>query len=634
MDQPPLTVRSFENKPSVFSAAAVFVVSLVLGVVVRASYFNATFALDEIYYLEDIGLIRNGRSDLGTYLFTLYGGYLHLLAKLQFYLLWSLFGLNPVAHRVTIALAHAVSATSVFLLLRHYLLKSSSNEVLGKATEHSSEIPSNSSIDGPAMDRTASASVAAWVAALMWASLAVGGYDNPFLWIATGEQALCLMWLLLAMVFVTLCQTHPIISSIGMVFCAACSSLTWGLGLALSPALAVQYYLLEFPYLRHSVARWRWFGLWVGVVGLIALLHLALRALLQEPSSAGAFAWNMPWRFVVQFAVSLGNLIGFSPDQGGSAVALKLVLSSGLLTAALFSGKNARRIVLAFLVGTAGYLAVLVVFRADRDLLDGRYLFVPSLLWCVCIGVVLGGMYQHQGSRGKKTLVAGLILAGFFYLYHQRTVAIAARAEFDQHFTITAETIEGYNLLIDQLEQHAQLSGNVLRLPDFPIVVPPNFFPTYFPFSAWVAVASKDPPSGVELLRADELTLDEVEAAAAFLDSLATPQARQAAQAIRTVVPDTRSLIWLSNFAEQHETIISLPNFSFAYSEMNLSFPVMQCLANAFDQPLPSLRVLPVGQAPAAELKSHLELLNSCGDPQAPPWVTLLSRFAESPPVE
>lgn len=464
----------------------------------------------------------------------------------------------------------------------------------------------------------------------MWASLAVGGYDNTFLLIGSGEQALSIMWLTLAMLFVTQCRTHPLPALIGMVFCVACSSLTWGLGLTMAPAVIVQFYLLEFPHFRPRAARWRWFSMWAAVVGVMVILHLALRALVHEPSSAGALSWNMPSRFFVQFAVSLGNLVGFSHAQAGSATPVKLVLALGLLATALCHGKNSRRVVTVFLAATVCYVAALVVFRADRDLFDGRYLFVPSLLWCVSFGIVLGGLYQHWGSWKRQSLVACMVLAAFFYVYHQRVVAGAARAQFDEYLTITAETLEGYNSLIDRLELQSQLSGEVVRLPDFPIVVPPNFFPTYFPFSAWVAVSRKDPLRGVELVQADELSATEIEAAAEFLDSVDSLQSRQAAHALRTVVPDTRSVLWLAEFAQQQRTTISLPNFTFAYPELQLSFPVSQCLSNAFKQSPSSLRVLSVGEVPSAELIGELERLESQGNSEAATWAALLRRFVNS----
>ncbi|CAL1125615.1 unnamed protein product [Cladocopium goreaui] len=451
----------------------------------------------------------------------------------------------------------------------------------------------------------------------MWATVAVGGYDNVFLLIGSGEQAPCIMWLTLAMLCVTQCQAYPVWSSVGMVFCLACSSLTWGLGLAMAPAVLVQFYLLESPSLRSSGLRWKWFLMWAGVVGLIALVHLVLRAVNQDPTTAGAMAWNMPWRFVVQFAAAFGNLIGFSHSQASSSIALKVTLVTLLLAAAFFYGGNSRRVLCVFLAATVGYVAVLVVFRADRDLFDGRYLYVPSLLWCVVAGVFVGGVYRHRRALGRKLLVACVMLAGLLHVYHQRAIAGEARAQFDQYLTITEETLEGYKALLVQLEQQAQLSGNAVRLPDFPIVVPPNFYPTYFPFSAWVAVVRDELPQGVELLEPDELTPQEIESAATFLESLDLLQARQAAHALRTAVPDSRSLMWLSEFAQQHEIVILVPNFTFAYPELNLSYPVIQCLSNAFDQSLPGLRVVSVDDVPKAELSQQLELLEASPDREA-----------------
>lgn len=622
MNQPPLAGHSNWVKKAT-SPALVFALSLSLGALVRASYFNATFALDEVYFLEDIGLVRNGRLEFTSYLLTLNGGYLHLLAKLQFYALWYCFGLNPDVHQMTIALAHAISATCVFLLVRHYLARGPSHDAESVVTA--------SSIEASKSDLSTSASLGAWVASLMWASLAVGGYDNTFLLIGSGEQAVSIMWLTLAMCFVTQCHTHPIKSSIGMIFCATCSSLTWGLGLSMAPALLVQYYVLEFPSRSPHESRWKWLLMWAGVVGVISALHIALRAMVQEPSSAGELTWNMPWRFLVQYAVSLGNLIGFSHAQAGNAIALKLALALGLLAVAVFKCTNSRRLLSVFLVATVGYVATLVIFRADRDLFDGRYLFVPSLLWCVSCGIILAGLYDSFGTWGRKSLVACVALAAFFFVYHQRAVAGAARAQFDEYLTVTAETLDGYSSLIERLEEHAERSGEVVRLPDFPIVVPPNFFPTYFPFSAWVAVSRKSPPVGIELVQADKMTPAEIEEAAVFLDGVGSLQSRQAAHALRTVVQDTRSLIWLSEFAKQNNTTISLPNFTFAYPELELSFPVSQCLSNAFQPSLPSLRVLSAGEAPSTDFLAQLEQLESTGNSEAATWVAMLRQLSDSP---
>lgn len=621
--------RATERRGSSYSVAVVFCLGLFIAYLVRRAYFDATFVLDDIYYLEAIGLTRLGRSSIWDYLLALHGGYLHILAKSQFYVLWKLFGLNPVPFRIAIAVAHGISAACLFVLIRHYLRKNSSTVQQKADAPETPEVLSE--VHAPAVQRNAIL-LAPWVVSLMWASLAVGGYDNVFLFIATGEQAMCIMWLTIAMIFVTQSRQHPMLAGAGMAVSMIASGLTWGLGLSMAPAVAVQYLLFERTNDQTKKLPWRWLGLWMLVVFAVVFAHLTLRSMREEASSMGVLNWNMPYRFLEQFAVSLGNILGFMHEQAGDSTGIKFFLAAVLLLAAACMGQNARKLLAIFLVATSCYVAVLVVFRADRNLYDGRYLYLPSILWCVCLGLVLDGVYRLSPAWAQRGVLVVVAILGIAFISHQRSVAHEARTRFDKYFTTTAEALAGYALLTDTLEQHAAKTGYVMRMPQFPIVVPPTYFPMYFPYDAWVAVSRSRPPAGLVIASPGDLTLDESQAAAQFLDQLGQPQAQNAAQAIRTVGPDIQNLIWLSEFATEKGITIRLPDFTYAYPELELTFSLSQCLLSTFEPPLNSLEVVPKNSVGDEELQELVRLLKTSREPQAANWAAFINRLSSSPP--
>ena len=178
-----------------------------VGMLTRSSYLSATFVLDDIYYLMEIGLIRIGRSNLGSYLLGLHGGYPHILWKLQFYGQYLMFGDLPVPWRVVIFSIHGVSAACVFALLKKY----------------------------------AASTPAACVGALTWAAIAVGGYDNPFLHIVAGEQVVCIAFVLLSMVCVARCGIRSTVLTAVLMCCFMVATvLTWGVGCAMLPAIVLR----------------------------------------------------------------------------------------------------------------------------------------------------------------------------------------------------------------------------------------------------------------------------------------------------------------------------------------------------------------------------------------------------------
>ncbi len=605
-----------------YSVAIVFCLALFIGYLVRRAYFDATFILDDVYYLEAIGLTRLGRSSIREYLLTLHGGYLHVLAKSQFYLLWKLFGLNPVPFRIAIAAAQGISAACLFVVFRHYL--SNNGLPVQQAGTGPDVLPDDTAPEA----KQNAILLAPWIVSLTWAALAVGGYDNVFLFIATGEQAMCIMWLTIAMVIVTQFRRYPLVAGLGMALCMMASTLTWGLGLAMTPAIAVQYLLFERA--NNQRTKVPWLGLWLLVVSAVVLLHLALRATHQEPSSMGELNWNMPFRFVEQFAVALGNMLGFMHQQAGDSTGIKLTLAAALLVTTACMGQNARRLLAIFLVATMCYVAVLVVFRSDRNLYDGRYLYVPSILWCVCLGLVVDGLYRRSPAWSRRGVLLAVAIAGIAFFSHQRSVVLEARAQFDEYFSATEEALEGYSLLTDALEQQAEKTGFDVRMPLFPIVVPPTYFPMYFPYDAWIAVSRSTPPPGLSIESPGEISPNESQAAAQFLDQLSLPQAREAAQAIRTVGPDIRNLLWLSDFATEKGITIRLPDYTYVYPELDLRFSLAQCLYSSFATPLPSLEVVPKSSVEAEEILKLVALLGTNPAPEAAAWVAFLQQLDPS----
>lgn len=154
----------------------------------------------------------------------------------------------------------------------------------------------------------------------------------------------------------------------------------------------------------------------------------------------------------------------------------------------------------------------------------------------------------------------------------------------------------------------------------------------YFPYDAWVAVSRSTPPAGLVIASPGDLTLDESQAAAQFLDQLGLPRTRNAAQAIRTVVPDIRNLIWLSGFATEKGITIRLPDFTYAYPEIELTFSLSQCLQSSFEPPLNSLEVVPKNSVGDEELRELVRLLKTSREPQAANWAAFINRLSSSPP--
>ena len=215
----------------------------VLPYCVQACFFNGGFYYDDAFHLEQCRMIDEGTIDLADYVLLAHGEHLIPVWKLMFCACWFLFGENSAGFHFVVTAFHVGSALLLLAILRRY-----------------------------------TTDLCAAVASVLWAGAAIGGWDGPFLWIAASHLSIGSTFFLGAMFCVARFGDRQDedgeIWSAAMAVCLMLSLLTMGSLIVLTPALLLQFWLLERTGRESRAVLFRWGICFVVPCLLVAVAHL------------------------------------------------------------------------------------------------------------------------------------------------------------------------------------------------------------------------------------------------------------------------------------------------------------------------------------------------------------------------
>lgn len=544
-------------------AAGRFLWFFFVALIVQWPYRAAYHAFDDRYLQFLIGLLQTDRLGWLLYLGRPLEGHFVPVWKFIYFMQWTWFGSDPGPWHLNIMLVHVVTACLLYALLARYL----------KSPR------------------------AAFFGATVWSAVAIGRWDNPFAWLATGQIPWSCLWLLTAM----LCQSMAIETGrrlwvVATVVSVTLAVLTWGAALALSIVLPWQLWLVE-PIGNGKARRSRMLIVWVGTFAALAVVTLA--ALLPHMVSSDTER-SIPEvgecisRLLAQMSVTFGTLAGWGytsePTEGLAEKRIAAIIA--LLAVVLLPRANRR--VLALFLGLAFvHLALVDVFRADVGFKAavgwGRYLYFATLAWSVVAAVAVDALLRLTRSRLAWGMVVGAAILIPLHIVHQRAIATDTMVDFFvfyddeyQHFVRQAE-------LARWLEGYARSQGVTLSLPDMPLDIRPAK-DVYFPLSAFLALVAPGEVPNLTVARGRDMVdinVDEAQAIVARSDSPLAPQWREN---IGRTVDLIAHLNWLSELAVESGTTFRVPERTFRFDD--LSFPMSHLVGMNFSEGLPGIQLL------------------------------------------
>ncbi len=516
------------------SALIVFFISWLGGLLIRDSYSDLFFVLDDFDILAQIGLLETGKLSWKSYLLWPVGANPMPVWKFVAYMEWKLFGLNPWWWHLFIGGIQACSASLLFLLLRHYQ-------------------PSHPG---------------AWIGSLLWGLSAIGQMDNPMILLCCGNFVLAITWLLLAMNFVPRFVADPNWKHALVLFGSVTMSLmTWGVMVALVPVLLLQFVFFEWRPLKDK----RTFILWVAagsipcLVAFVVQVNAMLSFVGNDDRQRVFELANMLQLTVAQFGVSFRHLfLDWVP------IASPLIIgSASLIVVGLYSLANVfrvpfTRLILLFFYIAATFLVLTTIGGIEttfsRALKMGHYHYIPILFWCVTVGVAIEQLALRVGPREKWIqCVCGTIIL-LVYAFGQIQVARRTETEFNHVFAGTIADYKDMQRLLENLSTDAD-AGDPLLIPDFRVPVPTND-PVYFPLSAFAKVSLPHELEHARVLPCNQVPGNQVAEVIERLKDSSNPVAAACLDNLKQSVEMVGLLEWLSEFAAQQKTQIALAALS------------------------------------------------------------------------
>ncbi|MGD9645817.1 MAG: hypothetical protein AB7U73_08900 [Pirellulales bacterium] len=534
-------------------AALVVAVCCGVSVVVRAPYRHCYFAGDDMNLLAEIGLARCGKLSWLAGWTEVIGPHVMILWKAIFSFEWFAFGLDPFKFHIAIAIVHGLTAAALFWLCRLWPV-------------------------GLPM---------AWTASLAWAGAAIGGWDNPTLWIMCGGLTVGLGFFLVAMCFATRASANDgFAKPIAMAVFFALAMLTWSDLALLAPVLLVE---LAWRGL------WR-LGWWNRTIWLSAFLTpiLAVGPLLgwlviDEIGGKGRPHGVDPAQVLVrttgQLAVALGTLtygqvgapdvvastMGEMVDRDEYAATLapqerlwpKLVLVGlVLIIFAIVRRRIEWRLLSLFLIAALSFLAAANAggfSMSFRDALNhGHYLYMACLMWSVAAGSFAQAIWP-AAARGRVVLTIGGILLLAAFLLHQRQVAASSARIHDAGFSPSTATVRGIESILVRLTQRGADEGEAILLPDVPIGVEAGYY-TCWPLAAFAELNRRQQEQWLKIVPLQSCDDQQVRKAIALLRGLGDSEAQRLADTIDQAHPLVKALSWLDREVSRTGQSIQVPD--------------------------------------------------------------------------
>lgn len=546
---------------------------------------------DDVSLLLTAGLKREQFLGWWQYVSPAYNLHWAPLYRVLYYFEAGWFGLNPRPWHQLVTLAHLAGAGCVFVIVRHYA--------------------------GP---------IAALVGSVLWAGAAIGRWDNPHVWIATAAIPFAWLLLLLAMVAATRYRgPRSGTWSIAMGTCLAISIGSFGPMLLLAPAILGL--LIFFEAARPADGRrfLSWGLAWL----LPVLVGIGLQVTAVLPRAWGELS-NQPaldpisliLRIGAQLAVTLSNLLW--RDAAGNPsdyLAVDVPIALGLCALMELAPRPARRVVIGGFLLAAMYLATVNIARPNLPLevalTWGRYLYLPTIVWCLVLGALAERAWQSTRGWGRIVLAALALPALAGFVWQQRRVTTQAVAQAEQTFAAEIGQLRANQAVVHWLNREGARHREVIKFPEMPVIWG-SVGEVFFPLSVFLALVEPGEDANVAVAPGNLLPPREIDRALAALKQCPEPAARTWAEITSRVARFQEQLRWLSAMAEKRGLPFRLPNFDVEIG--NLRFPLAQLVGFGFTAGLPGIRIVPESELSPAEVSDTLLALRATGSVDGAFW--------------
>lgn len=416
---------------------------------VQWPYFSSELIEDDYQHLAQLGAIAAGHQSIADYVLALHNEHWIPLWKLGYYLHWRLFGIESFAWHVSITFAHGLSAVLLLVLLLHYL----------------------------------ESRFAASIGALLWSLTAVGGWENPLIFIGASHLTFGLLFLLGAMACVTRFANGRALLWAGMMAASLSASvLMMGSLWVLTPALLLQLLWLEW---RREMGRSRlllWLAAWL--VPFLALgavqVPLLLGSQLEDAAGKRVDLPETLLRSGASFTYALQDLFYRMTMDGRGAPSRGTIFVGSILWCLLLYLLERQRRFLLWVTAIGGVYVLLVQaarvhLPMDTVLMSGRYLYVPTWMWCVGIAAGLSDpVFAEKKDRVTRAIVVVVCMGVAWSFIHQREVARRTTREFAELSADRSARFRDQMALFQMLSARASEEGTPVVLPNYPLLVPPE----------------------------------------------------------------------------------------------------------------------------------------------------------------
>ena len=586
-------------------AIVFLIIAGAVGQLVRFPFLGGPLFADDFDFLAGTGLVRNGRWPFSSFMIAPAGPHPMILWRIIYYLQFLAFGASPASFRVVIGVVQAFSGLALFALLCRYLNNRS----------------------------------AAWFGGLLWGLSAIGGWDHPLSFMLCGFIAWGNLWLLLGMFCITRlpASTGPLWPAL-LALATTLAMLSWGILVAVLPALPLQYVLLEH---RAGLAKRRilgWALAWLIPMMTVGALQVAMilpevgRAERQRDFSP----LDVAMRVCGQLSMVAGNLTyGHTVDPSDEPLWPKTLVAIAVTCgAAVVVRGQALRFVAVLAALTLLYLTLADTGGSEIEFANvvtsGRYLYLPTMLWCCVLGAAADGLAAAWPKRSipwrRSGVVAGTMLLAA-YAVHQYGVASSARVLFDDIAFNGMERLQAQKQLLLDLARAARTAGTTLRVPDLPVLVsPPSHL--LWTVSTFEAALLPGRLEGLEVVPVDRCAQADLKRTLSALQNLNTAMARSWAELLVVSWEDFRALAWLAEFAEQSGEPVRILKFWMQHGDIMYSIDQVQ--AWGLSRPSTPLQIVTDEQAFRHDLPGLLVRLERSPAPQARTWLASLRAFAPS----
>lgn len=522
-----------------------------LSIFVRLAYFPLFFASDDMDFLVQVGLYEIGRIDFLEFCAFPQGAHTMMLWKLIFLGEWKTFGLDPTWWHLVLAVMQGFSATALYFCARAWSINR----------------------------------IGAFTMALIWAGAAIGGWDNPTLWLMCGMAPLAWFFFLIVLKEIAVVGKKNLPASasrwaaLRMSAMYFLSILTWSDMLLVAPVVLLALLMRGITRQPRSVLV-SWAAAWAVPLLLLAPINAAL--ILPSLGSGGRLQERTPLdvvsRTAGQFGVALGSLTyanvtypevldteAYPDPHAFSESELlwpKLLMAVVLLLiAGVASRGEAGRFVLVFLTAVLIYLLLANaggIALTFRDAINhGHYLYFPVLFWAVVLGTLISRLASRKRSIRPLTVIFLPLLV--IFVVHQRSMA-ATTAEIQRYmFAVPTERFKTTEAILRSLSHQAEQEGTSIELPDSPLPLNSSSCP-YWPLKAFAALTFPDGLPGVKIIPPEEVLEQQVLDAADRLQAENEPQADLWASRMQQIYPTLAALSWLIETSAEYPQRIVCPN--------------------------------------------------------------------------